>query len=44
MQLKLRDGKDHEAVSPDEATLCLAAGFFQVCSDREDCKKHVRDV
>ena len=28
MQIKLQDGKDHEALSPDEATLCLAADFF----------------
>lgn len=39
MKLKPQDGKDHAAVSPDEATLCLAADFFfQGCSDREDCK------
>lgn len=27
---KLQAGKDHKAVSPDEATLCLAADFFSI--------------
>lgn len=36
MKLKLQDGKE---VFPNEATFGLAAAFFQVCNDREDCKE-----